>query len=121
MNGLKHIEFNSTDKITTHIHNIEDFRYHFLYTPQFDVTVFCIISVLVHRGSRGVWVKKLEVAHYKLLVMGMSDCPHKTKLCFIVKEQFKSRRVLLLSTCIIKEGLSTHGKTKALNQLHGLF
>lgn len=75
MYGLKHIKLNSTDKIT-HIHNTEDFIYHFLYTPQFGVTVLCIISVLVHRGSRGVWVKRLEVVHYKLLVMDMSDTAH---------------------------------------------
>lgn len=56
MYGLKHIKLNSTDKLTTHIHYIEDFIpfiYHFLYTPQFGVTVSCIISVLVHRVSRG--------------------------------------------------------------------
>lgn len=52
MYGLKHIELNSTD-ILTHIHYIEDFIYDFIYAPQVGVTVSCIISVLVQRGSSG--------------------------------------------------------------------
>lgn len=113
---VRNRKFNSTDKITRHIHNIEDFIYHFLYPPQFGVTVFCIMSVLVHRGSRGVWVTRLEVVCYKLLVMDMSD----TRLSFLLKEQFKSCRVLLQSTCVIKQGLSAQKDGKAFHQMHGL-
>lgn len=62
---------------------------------------------LFRRAAVGVWVKRLEVVYYKLLVMEKSNAAHKRRLCFISKVLFKSCRVLLKSTCDINEVCST--------------